>query len=60
MATECTVLSTQTLYPYVSEQHFTRSLSGVLIPNGIDTVTLRAHDNAHKCGGQEYSFKLDC
>ncbi len=59
MAPDCMLLSTQTLYPYVSEQHFTWSLSGVLIPNGIDTVTLRAHDNAHKWGGQEYSVKLD-
>ena len=59
MSPDCTVLSTQTLYPYVSEQHFARSLSGVRIPNGIDTVTLRAHDNAHKWDGQEYSVKLD-
>ena len=59
MAPKFTVLSTQTLYPCVCEQHFNRSLAGVPIFNGIDTVTLRARNKAHKCGGQEYSFKME-
>ena len=59
VAPDGTVLGTQTLYhPHVSEQPFTRSLSGVHIPNGVDTVTLRAHDSVHKYGGREFSVKL--
>lgn len=33
------------LHPHVSEQPFTRSLSGVAVPAGIDTVTIRARCN---------------
>lgn len=38
-----TVLGTRVLaHPHVQEQPFTRSLSGVVIPDGIDMVYLRA------------------
>ena len=38
------VLGTRTLYhPHVNEQPFTRSLSGIKIPENIDSVILRAH-----------------
>jgi hypothetical protein len=48
-----TVLGTRTLHhPHVDEQPFTRSLSGVKIPSGIDTVTVRAHDSVHGYGGK--------
>jgi hypothetical protein len=48
-----TVFGTRTLYhPHVQEQPFTRSLSGVRIPNGISKVTVRAHDSVHKYGGK--------
>jgi len=48
-----TVLGTRTLYhPHVDEQPFTRSLSGVKIPAGIDKVTVRAHDLVHGYGGK--------
>ena len=48
-----TVLGTRTLYhPHVDEQPFTRSLSGVKIPKGIDKVTVRAHDSVHEYGGK--------
>jgi len=48
-----TVLGTRTLYhPHVDEQPFTRSLSGVKIPKGIDEVTIRAHDSVHEYGGK--------
>ena len=47
-----TVLGTRTLqHPHVNEQPFTRSLSGVKIPQGIKRVTIRAHDSVHDYGG---------
>lgn len=50
------ILGTRTLYhPHVDEQPFTRSLSGVKIPQGISTVTIRAHDSIHGYGGQVVS-----
>jgi hypothetical protein len=48
-----TVLSTRILlHPHVDEQPFTRSLSGVKIPAGIDKVTVRAKDSVHGYGGK--------
>ncbi len=41
------------LHPHVNEQPFTRSLSGVDIPNSVDTVIVRAHDSVHEWGGAE-------
>ncbi|MEM7488943.1 MAG: hypothetical protein AAF390_07435 [Pseudomonadota bacterium] len=38
------------LHPHVEEQPFTRSLGGVQIPDGVDTVTVRAHDNVDGWG----------
>lgn len=59
VAPDGTVLGTRTLYhPHVSEQPFTRSLSGVRIPDGISSVRLRAHDKVHKYGGKEFEVKL--
>ena len=34
-------------HPHVEEQPFTRSLSGVAIPEGTTRVFVRAHDNVH-------------
>lgn len=49
-----TVLGTRTLYhPHVDEQPFTRSLSGVEIPQGVSTATVRAYDLVHGDGGVE-------
>ena len=54
LAPDGTVLGTRTLYhPHVDEQPFTRSLSGVEIPRGVTTVTVRAHDLVHGTGGAE-------
>lgn len=59
VAPDGTVLATRTLYhPHVSEQPFTRSLRGVPIADGIDTVTLRAHDSVHGYGGEEIRVSL--
>ena len=54
-----TVLGTRTLHhPHVDEQPFTRSLSGVEIPDRVKTVTVRAHDSVHKYGGKVFSVDL--
>ena len=34
-------------HPHENEQPFTRSLSGVKIPQGVTTVWVEAHDNVH-------------
>ncbi len=42
------VLGTRTLlHPHVTEQPFTRSLSGVALPEGPATVFIEAHDKVH-------------
>lgn len=45
-------------HPHVNEQPFTRSLGNVEVPEGIDGVTLRAHDSVHGYGGAELSVEL--
>lgn len=59
LAPDGTVLGTRTLlHPHVAEQPFVRSLSGVRIPEGIDKVTVRAHDSVHGLGGEEIQVDL--
>ena len=59
LALDGTVLGTRTLHhPHVDEQPFTRSLSGVVIPARVKTVTVRAHDSVHKYGGKVISVDL--
>ena len=42
------VLGHRTLYhPHVNEQPFTRNLSGINIPAGVNTVFVEAHDKVH-------------
>lgn len=38
------------LHPHVSEQPFTRSLSGITIPPGETALTIIAHDSVHGDG----------
>ncbi|UCG79532.1 MAG: hypothetical protein JSV21_09715 [Nitrospirota bacterium] len=53
------VIATRTLlHPHVDEQPFTRGLSGVYIPVGIDIVTIRAHDKVHGFGGKAVNIKV--
>ena len=53
------VLGTRVLYhPHVDEQPFTRSLSGIDIPAGIDSVSVRAYDLAHGAGGAEMTVDV--
>ena len=44
-------------HPHVDEQPFARSLSGVRIPQGVNTVTIRAHDSVH--GYNKEMFEVD-
>lgn len=54
-----TVLGTRTLlHPHETEQPFTRSLSGVAVPDGIARVMVRAHDKVHGYGGKEMTTSL--
>ena len=44
-------------HPHVDEQPFTRSLSGVQVPAGVNTVSIRAHDSVH--GYNKEIFEVD-
>jgi hypothetical protein len=46
------------LHPHETEQPFTRSLTGVVIPPEIDEVTIRAGDKVHGFGGAEMRVTL--
>ena len=46
------------LHPHVREQPFSRSLSGVAIPDDVEKVTVRAHDSEHGWGGRSVVVDL--
>jgi hypothetical protein len=53
------VLATRVLlHPHENEQPFTRSLDGVVIPPGVNVVTVRAHDKLHGYGGTEVMISI--
>lgn len=53
------ILGTRVLaHPHENEQPFTRSLSGVEIPNEITAVRVRAHDKIEGYGGKEMTVEL--
>ncbi len=53
------ILGTRILHhPHVNEQPFTRTLSGVEVPQGVEKVTIRAHDSVHKYGGKVATVQL--
>ena len=59
VAPDGTILGTRTLHhPHETEQPFTRSLRGVKIPDGVDSVSIRANDSVHGTGGREFSVEL--
>jgi len=59
LAPDGTVLGTRTLlHPHETEQPFTRSLGGVMVPEGVKTVTIRANDSVHGEGGKEFELTL--
>jgi hypothetical protein len=45
-------------HPHVSEQPFTRSLSGVKIPQELGTVSIRAHDSVHGYNKKVFEVRL--
>ncbi|MEM7718661.1 MAG: hypothetical protein AAF222_05615 [Pseudomonadota bacterium] len=45
-------------HPHVEEQPFTRSLSGVAIPDGLDTVFIEARTNANGWGAARFEVSL--
>lgn len=47
------------LHPHENEQPFTRSQQGIAIPEGVTTVTVRAHDSVDGFGGREVQVDLD-
>jgi hypothetical protein len=59
LAPDGTVLATRTLlHPHVEEWPFTRSLSGIVIPDDVAAVTIRAHDSVHGDGGKELTVAV--
>lgn len=53
------VLATRVLlHPHETEQPFTRSLGGVLIPPEVTEVVIRAHDSRHGDGGKTFRLML--
>jgi hypothetical protein len=59
LAPDGQVLGTrELLHPHETEQPFTRSLSGVEVPAGINTVRVRAHDKIEGYGGKEITVEL--
>ena len=54
------VIATRTLFhPHEHEQPFTRSLSGVKIPKGINKVIIKAHDNVHGYAKKVFVYNLE-
>ncbi|GAB4572672.1 MAG: hypothetical protein Kow0077_12710 [Anaerolineae bacterium] len=45
-------------HPHENEQPFTRSQSGITIPDGVTSVTVRAHDLRDGFGGREIVVDL--
>jgi hypothetical protein len=59
LAPDGAVLGTRTLlHPHTDEQPFTRSLTGVSVPNGVTEVKVRAHDSVHGHGGRAATVRL--
>jgi hypothetical protein len=54
-----TVLGERPLaHPHVEEQPFTRSLSGVVLPGGLDRVVIRARTSVEGWGNDTYLLTL--
>lgn len=45
-------------HPHVDEQPFTRSLDGVAIPEGVEEVTVMAHDSVNGLGGETLTVRV--
>ncbi|NDR59678.1 hypothetical protein [Aliiruegeria sabulilitoris] len=59
LAPDGTVLGTRVLaHPHVNEQPFTRSLSGVVIPDSVEEVQIEASTSPEGWSGKAQPFKL--
>lgn len=59
LAPDGTVLGTRILaHPHENEQPFTRSLGGVVVPENVFQVIVRAHDSVHGYGGETVTITL--
>ncbi len=59
LTTDGTSLGLRVLaHPHVNEQPFTRSLGGIMIPEGTTEVTIRARDNVDGWTVETYTFAL--
>ncbi|MEP4767959.1 MAG: hypothetical protein ABJY83_08630 [Roseibium sp.] len=45
-------------HPHVDEQPFTRSLSGVVIPDGVKEVVIKARDSVHGVSPKTYLVRI--
>lgn len=60
LAPDGTELGLRVLYhPHVEEQPFTRSLSGVSVPDGMDSVNIQARDSVGGWGETLFSVPLE-
>lgn len=60
VAPDGTVLGTRTLHhPHVEEQPFTRTLTGVTVPEGVGRVRIEARDSVHGWGGRALDLDLE-
>lgn len=58
-AADGTVLGTRVLaHPHVDEQPFTRSLTGVELPDGLDEVIVAARDSVNGFCGEELTIPV--
>jgi hypothetical protein len=46
-------------HPHDNEQPFTRSQSGIMIPDEVTSVIVRAHDKIHGWGGAELTVVIE-
>lgn len=46
-------------HPHDNEQPFTRSQSGIVIPDSVKKVFVRAHDSVHEWGGEEMVVEVN-
>lgn len=49
----------QLMHPHVQEQPFTRSLSGVIVPDGVRTVYIRARCSVDGWASEKVAVALD-
>jgi hypothetical protein len=60
MSLDGQILGSRVLYhPHEQEQPFTRSLSGVIIPQGVKQVKVRAMDSVHGYSKQEVVVDIE-